>query len=352
MEIAKWIVREHIEGVPEVERIYEKVVEDVPVNLADDEMLLKTRFISVDPYLQGICLDTPIGDHMGADSIMEVIESGPNAMHKVGDLVQGFGGWRSHVISTGKPALWQTGTFPMEFPAYRKLNPANYDDSLPLSTALGIMGGPGMTVWGTLQFFMNIEPGHTVLISGATGTIGVTFGQLAKRAGARVIGTTGTPEKAHYLTEHGFDEVLVYRSGDELAEVCAALAKVAPDGIDRYFDNLGGTITDAVFMMPLAIDSQVAICWQFATTVGADYVGPRLLPMIMFPRATIRGIFAIEWFTEANWAALHDDLGGMVRRGDITYDQTTHYGFDQIPKAYQSLWVNRAANRGKILIEL
>src|SRR5438128_7607842 len=118
MKIEKWVVREHVEGVPDVGRIYEKVVEDVDVQLADDEMLLRTRYVSIDPYLQGICLDTPIGDHMGADSIMEVIAAGPNALHRVGDLVDGFGGWRTHVVSDGKEALWQTGTFPMVFPAY------------------------------------------------------------------------------------------------------------------------------------------------------------------------------------------------------------------------------------------
>src|SRR5262245_38739350 len=195
MEIAKWVVREHMEGVPDIDRVYEKVVEDVDVDLADDEMLLETRYISVDPYLQGICLDTPIGDHMGADSIMEVIEAGPNAMHPVGTIVDGYGGWRSHVISNGEAWLWETGTFPMVFPAYRRIDPAWHDDALPLSTSIGIMGGPGMTAWGTLNKFMTVEPGQTVLISGATGMIGVTVGQLAKRAGARVIGTTSTPEK-------------------------------------------------------------------------------------------------------------------------------------------------------------
>ena len=145
MKIEKWVVREHLEGVPDANRIYEKVVEDVDVTLADDQMLLKTRYVSVDPYQQGICLDTPIGDHMGADSIMEVVDVGPAAMHRPGDVVHGFGGWRSHVISTGEAALWQTGTFPMVFPAYFKLHPEHYNVALPLSTALGIMGGPGIT---------------------------------------------------------------------------------------------------------------------------------------------------------------------------------------------------------------
>jgi NADPH-dependent curcumin reductase CurA len=351
MKIEKWVVREHVEGVPDVSRIYEKTVDDVEIDIADDEMLLKTRYVSIDPYLQGICLDTPLGDHMGADSIMEVIEAGPHAAHQVGDLVQGFGGWRTHAVTNGEAALWQTGTFPMVFPAYRRLKPQQYDDALPVSTALGIMGGPGMTAWGTLTKFLTVQPGDTVVISGATGSIGTLVGQLAKRAGARVVGTTSSPEKATYLTDLGFDAVVHYQHGDDADTVRAALEVAAPDRIDKYFDTMGGAITDVVFSL-LNVYSQVAVCWQYATTVGTDYVGPRLLPYIMFPRTTIRGIFSIEWFTEQNWDALHEDLGGMVRRGEIAYHQTIRHGFDDIPKAYESLWVNRAANRGKVLVEL
>lgn len=149
----------------------------------------------------------------------------------------------------------------------------------------------------------------------------------------------------------GFDDVVVYSSGDEADTVREALLQAVPDGVDKYVDSMGGTITDVVFSM-LNINSQVAVCWQYATTVGADYVGPRLLPHIMFPRTTIRGIFSIEWFTDENWEALHADLGAMVRRREIAYDQTIHDGFDNIPAAYQSLFVNRAASRGKVLVKL
>ncbi|MER7550244.1 NADP-dependent oxidoreductase [Streptomyces anulatus] len=351
MKIAKWVVREHVEGVPDVDRVYEKVVENIDVTLAPDEMLLRTLYVSVDPYLQGIALDTPIGRHMGADSIMEVVEAGPRAAHRVGDLVQGFGGWRTHVISTGVPELWQTGTFPMVFPAYRRLDPQWYDDALPLPTALSVMGGPGMTAWGTLTKYMTINPGETLVISGASGSVGALVGQLAALSGARVIGTTSSPEKADYLTGLGFDAVIVYRHGDSADTVRDALEQAAPDGVDRYFDNLGGAVTDAVFSM-LNIGSQVAVCWQWATQVGNESTGPRLLPYLMFPRATVRGIFSLEWFTEQNWQDLHTDLGGRVRRGEVVCDHTLHRGFDGIPAAYGSLYGDRAANRGKVLVEL
>ncbi|GAA2940393.1 MULTISPECIES: MDR family NADP-dependent oxidoreductase [Streptomyces] len=351
MKIKKWVVREHVEGVPDVDRVYEKVVEDLDVDLAPDEMLLRTLYVSVDPYLQGIALDTPLGAHMGADSIMEVLEAGPLAAHRAGDLVQGFGGWRSHVVSTGAAELWQTGTFPMVFPAYRRLDPGRYDDALPLETALSVMGGPGMTAWGTLTKYMTVRPGDTFVISGASGAVGALVGQLAALAGARVVGTTSSPQKADYLTGLGFDTVLTYRHGDSADTVGKALARAAPDGVDRYFDNLGGTVTDAVFPM-LNIGSQVAVCWQWATQVGNEGVGPRLLPYLMFPRATVRGIFSLEWFTEQNWQALHTELGGLVRRGEVVFDHTVHHGFDAIPTAYDSLYRDRGVNRGKVLVEL
>lgn len=351
MKIDKWVVREHAGGVPDVRRMYQKVTEDVDVQLGHDEMLLRTLYVSVDPYLQGIALDTPIGDHMGADSIMEVIQAGPGAAHRAGDLVQGFGGWRSHVVSNGTAALWQTGTFPMVFPPYRRLAPRNYDDALPISTALGVMGGSGMAAWGTLTKFMTVKPGDSVVISGASGPVGTLAGQLAKRAGAHVVGTTGSAQKAAYLSGLGFDRVIEYTDGDDTGKVREELRQAAPDGIDKYFDNLGGAVTDAVFTL-LNVGSQVAVCWQWATQIGNDHVGPRLLPWIMFPRTTIRGIFAPEWFTEQNWDTLHNELGGMIRRGEIIYHQTIRRGFDSIPDAYQSLYTTSAANRGKVVVKL
>ncbi|MEO3975589.1 NADP-dependent oxidoreductase [Streptomyces sp. CAU 1734] len=353
MRTRKWVVREHMAGVPDADRVYEPVEEDIEVDLAPDEMLLRTLYVSVDPYLQGITLDTPIGDHMGADSIMEVMEAGPLAAHRAGDLVQGFGGWRTHHIGTGAPTLWRTGTFPMVFPAYRRLDPRWYDDVLPLSTALSALGGPGMTAWGTLTKFMTVDPGDTVVISGASGAVGSLAGQLAKLAGARVVGTTSTPGKAERLKELGFDAVIEYRHGDGAGRVGAALRAAAPDGVDKYFDNLGGTVTDAVFAM-LNIGSQVAVCWQWATQVGGDGEGPRLLPHIMFPRTTIRGIFSLEWFTERNWRELHAELGGRIRRGEIVCEHTLHHGFDSIPAAYDSLFRgrDREHRRGKVLVEL
>ncbi|MEU0738927.1 NADP-dependent oxidoreductase [Streptomyces sp. NPDC006134] len=351
MEIKKWVVREHTEGVPDVSRVYEKVVEEISVALEDDEMLLRTLYVSVDPFLNGLTQVTPLGHHAPGLSVMEVLDAGPDAAFRPGDLVEGFGGWRTHVVSDGKPYVWDTGSFLFDVTPFRRLPPERYDDALPITTALGVMGVPGLTAWGTMTKFFTVEPGDTVVVSGATGTIGSLVGQLAKRAGARVVGTTGTPEKAAYLTELGFDEVLLYRQGDDAERVYPALRRAAPDGVDKYFDNMGGTLTDAVFTM-LNRYSQVAVSWQWDTTVGGDRMGPRLLEHIMRPRTTIRGIYAQDWYTDEDFTALHEELGGLIRSGEIRYDQTIYRGFDRIPEAYQSLYRNRTANRGKVLVAM
>jgi len=166
-----------------------------------------------------------------------------------------------------------------------------------------------------------------------------------------VVGTTSTAEKADYLDDLGFDAVVVYRHGDSWEAVREALGWVAPDGVDKYFDNLGGTVTDGVFSM-LNVGSQVAVCWQWATQVGQEVTGPRLLPYIMFPRTCVRGIFSLEWFTEENWRALHDELGGRVRRGEVRFGHSVHQGFENIPDAYRSLYQNTGSHRGKVLVEL
>ncbi|MDT0266523.1 NADP-dependent oxidoreductase [Streptomyces sp. DSM 44915] len=352
MKTEKWVVREHLNGVPEAERIYEKVTEELDVALGDDEMLLRTRYVSVDPYLVGLSQETPLGHHVGGDSVMEVLAAGPAARFGPGELVQGFGGWRTHLVSDGRAWVWRNGHFPLRLPAFRRLDPADHDETtLPVSTSLGILGTPGITAWGTMTKFLDVTPGDTVLISGASGAIGTLAAQLAKRAGAgRVVGTTSSPEKIPYLEGFGFDQVVCYRQGDDVDDTHRALLAAA-DGIDRYFDNLGGTITDAAFRM-LRPYSRVAVCWQWSTTVNGDWAGPRLLPLIMFPRTTIRGIFAEEWFTEENLAALRTEVGGAVRRGEIRYDQTVHRGFDSFPVAYQNLYTDRAAHRGKVLVEV
>ena len=353
MRIEKWIVKKHTKDVTQIMDMYEKVSVDLDINLKDDEMLLKTHCVSIDPYLHGITLDTPIGQHLGADSVMEVLEAGPNAMHQKGDFVQGFGGWQTHLVNNGQEALWETGMFPMVFPKYRKLDKEIYLNDFSLVSSLGALGGSGMAAWGTVTKVLDIKEGDTVVISGASGSVGEIVGQLAKIKGAsNVVGICGSDKKIEHLKSLGFDNGINYKKANDFEKMSIALDSVAPNGVDKYFDNIGGYTTDAVFTK-LNVYSIVAICWQMAIqTEHEPRIGPRMLDITMFNRTTIRGIFGLEWFDEENWTALIKELGGYIKSGQIKVSQTVHKGFDNIPEAYFSIFNKTEKNRGKILVEL
>lgn len=353
MKNEKWIVVEHCPGIPDVNRIYKKVEEELDFSQAkEDDMLLKTLFVTADLYLHGITLDTPLNNCMGADAVMEVVATGPKAKFKVGDVVQGFGGWQKYRIHNGDEVFWQTGTFPMVFPPYRRLDPDIYPTQFPYSTALGVLGGPGMTAWGSVSKILKIREGQSLVISGASGAVGELVGQLAKLRGATVIGIVGSDEKIEHIKSLGFDGGINYKKANDFDKMTQALEESLPDGIDCYFDNIGGYITDAVFPL-LNVYSIVAICWQLATQLEIEpKIGPRLFHHIMFPRTTIRGIFSLEWFTDENWKELIEVIGGHIKRGEIKYHEVHYEGFDIIPQAYLSLYKGTEKTRGKIIIKI
>ncbi len=352
MQNEKWVVIEHVPGIPDIERVYKKVTEELEVNLKTDEMLFKTLYVTVDLYLHGIALDTPLNDCMGADAVMEVVAVGENAKFKIGDVVQGFGGWQKYRIHNGQEVLWQTGTFPMIFPEYRKLDPEIFPKVFPYSMALGVLGGPGMAAWGTIAKVLDVTANKTLLISGASGAVGEVAGQLAKLQGAKVIGIVGSEEKIAHIKSLGFDAGINYKQANDFDKMTQALQKVAPEGIDRYFDNIGGYMTDAVFPQ-LNVYGIVAICWQLATQLDIEpNTGLRLLSIIMFPRVTIRGIFALEWFTEENWTELINVVGGHIQTGKLKYHEVHYTGFDNIPTAYASLYNNTTKTLGKVIVKI
>lgn len=350
MKIETWTIDAHIDGLPDAERIYKKRVEDVDVVLKPTEMLLKTLYVTVDPFLVGLARILPLGQHAPGVSVMEVIDAGPEAAFRPGDLVEGFGGWRTHVINDGGMYQRKTAYGLFQKPPFRRLNPEHFDEVLPISTALSVMGNSGLTAWGTMSKVFNVKPGDCLLISGATGPVGTLLGQLAKRAGAYVVGTTGSPAKADYLKSLGFDQVVHYNQGDGV-DPTDALRQAAPNGIDKYYDNLGGSITNAVFTM-LNRHSQVAVSWQWGTTVTGEGNSPRLLEQIIQPSTTVQGLWAQDWYSEENFNALHDEVGSLIRRGEIRYDQTEYQGFDNIPSSYQRLFSDRENIRGKVIVKL
>lgn len=352
VKVETWIIKARYNNEFDVDQTYEKRVEDIEFSLKPTEMLLKTLYVTVDPFLFGLHKILPLGEHAAGVSIMEVLDAGPEAPFRPGDIIEGFGGWRSHFVYGGGWYQRTTLRGLFEKPPYRLLNPAHYDDEiLPISSALSAMGNSGLTAWGVMNKYFDVKPGHCFVISGATGPVGTLLGQLAKQAGAHVVGTTSTPAKIDYLKSLGFDHAILYNQGDGV-DPSEALRQAAPNGIDKYFDNLGGSFTDAVFTM-LNNHSQVAVSWQWDTFVNGGGNGPYLLGQIIQSSTTIRGIWAQNWVSQENYEKMNDELGSLIRRGEVKYDQTLFDGFDNIPSVHKRLFSgDRTKIRGKFIVKI
>ena len=196
------------------------------------ELLLRTQWLSLDPYMRGRMSDAPsyakpvgIGEVMEGGTVSEVVACNNDAF-KPGDIVVGRTGWQTHALSDGK--------------GLRKLDPA----LAPVSTALGVLGMPGMTAYSGLLEIGNPQPGECVAVAAASGAVGAVVGQIARIKGARAVGIAGGPDKCRYVTgELGFDDCVDHRAPDFAARLAAA----CPKGIDVYFENVGGAVFEAIF---------------------------------------------------------------------------------------------------------
>lgn len=255
------------------------------------EVLVRTLYLSVDPYMRGRMRDREsyadpweVGEPMEGHVVGEVVESAHDDWQD-GEFVFGEGYWSEYALLDGG--------------ALSPVDPAS--ENVTLSSYLGVLGMPGRTAYfGTLDV-LEPEPGDTVVVSGAAGAVGSTVGQLASLAGARVVGFAGSAEKVEYLEDElGFDAGINYKQTEDYHE---ALADAAPDGVDAYFDNVGGPISDAVFTR-LNVDSRVAICGQISLYNEEGMpTGPRKLPQLIATRARVEGFLVFDYvarFERAN----------------------------------------------------
>src|SRR5690349_1613987 len=210
-----------------------KLVESPVPEPKAGEILVRMLYVSVDPYMRGRMNDVKsyappvqIGEVMGAGAVGKVAAS-QNPQFRAGDIVEGFFGWQEYAISNGE--------------GVRKIDPG----AAPISTALGVLGIPGLTAYFGLLDIGNPKPGETVVVSGAAGAVGSIAGQIAKIKGCHVVGIAGSDQKVAWLRDElGFDSAFNYKT---TADYRAALQQLCPRGVDVYFDNVGGAITDAVF---------------------------------------------------------------------------------------------------------
>ncbi|MCX5207797.1 NADP-dependent oxidoreductase [Kitasatospora sp. NBC_00240] len=294
----------------------------------------RTRFISLDPAMRGWLDDRPsylppvgIGEVMRAGSVIEVTES-DHPGFRPGDHVVGTFGVQEYVVSDGKGVL--------------KVDPA----LAPLSTYLGALGMPGMTAYFGLLDVGALKEGETVVVSGAAGAVGTMVGQIAKVKGCRVIGIAGGPDKCAMLTgELGFDAAIDYRADD----VRKALRELAPDGVDVYFDNVGGDILDAV-LTRLALHARVVICGAISQYNNETQVqGPSNYLTLLVRRARMEGFVVFDYAPRFGAAAR--ELAGWIATGRIKVKEHVVSGsLDDFPATLQMLF--RSENVGKLVLEL
>jgi len=313
-------------------------LEELPVpQPGPGEVLLKTKWLSLDPYMRGRMSDAPsyakpvgINDVMEGGTVSEVAASSNEKFQK-GDIVLSHTGWQSHAISNGA--------------GLRKLDPK----LAPISTALGVLGMPGMTAYTGLLEIGAPKAGETVVVSAASGAVGSVVGQIAKVKGARAIGIAGGADKCKYVKDElGFDDCIDHRDPN----LPALLKAACPNGIDVYFENVSGHVFDAVFPL-LNTFARMPVCGLIAmysaTEVPhAKYQTPQIFRAILTKRLTIRG------FIVTDFAARHGDflrdVAQWIKDGKIKYREDIANGLENAPEAFMGLL--KGKNFGKQLVRV
>ncbi len=328
----EWRLAERPTGMPDMETF--EFTETAVPSPDPGEALVRTLYMSVDPYMRGRMRDAEsyadpwaVGEPLRARAVGEIVESnGPR--YAAGDLVMGEVHWADYttVAETTLTAI----------------DP----DRAPVSAYLGVLGMPGVTAYFGVNEVARPRAGETFVVTAGAGAVGSVAGQIASLNGARVVGFAGSDEKVAFLEEElGFDAGINYESTEDYT---ATLSTAAPDGVDAYFDNVGGPITDAVFDS-LNVHARVAICGQIAFyNVTEIPTGPRKLQTILGNRVTTQGFLVSDFnhrFDEAR-----RQLGKWVNSGEVTYRETIAEGLEDAPEAFLGLF--EGENIGKQLVKV
>ena len=309
------------------------VEESVPSPL-EGEILLKTLYVSVDPYLRGRMNDSKsyvppfeLGKPMQSGIIAEIKVSNHTGF-KEGDFVSGNLEWKEYQISKGKGLI--------------KLNARASE----LTPYLGILGMTGLTAYLGLTEIGCPKLGETLVVSGAAGAVGSVVGQIGKILGCKVVGIAGSDEKTEMLlSKFKFDQAINYKTTQDLKD---AIGLACPNGVDIYFDNVGGDISDAV-LANINKYARLPVCGAISLYNETEApVGPRLQPIILTKSATMRGFIVsdfLEKFPEAIQLLTH-----WLKEGKLTYAETIVEGFDRIPQAFIDLFEGK--NEGKMIVKI
>jgi NADPH-dependent curcumin reductase CurA len=312
-------------------------VVDLP-DLEDGQLLLRTVYLSLDPYMRGrmsaarsYAAPLQIGDVMLGGTVCEVVESRA-ADVPVGTMVLSFSGWQTHSVVAAD--------------AVRRLDPS----AVPVSTALGVLGMPGFTAYAGLLEIGRPQPGETVAVAAATGPVGSAVGQIAKLKGARAVGIAGGEAKCRALIdEFGFDAAVDHRSPTFVDDLAVAV----PDGVDVYFENVGGPVGDAVFRK-LNRFARVPVCGLVANyNATSAPEGPDRLPGFMAQfltkSLTVRGFIQDE-FTRSHGRDFVRDMTGWVADGSVRYREDIVTGLENAPSAFRGMLAGK--NFGKLIVQV
>ncbi len=315
-----------------------KLVSSETPALQDGQVLVRHHFLSLDPYMRGRMNDArsyaapqPLGEVMQGGTVGEVVES-RHPKFQPGDKVVGMGGWQQFSVVDAN----QVG-------AVRKVDTTH----VPLSHYLGAVGMPGVTAWYGLVKIIEPKAGETMVVSAATGAVGSAFGALAKARGCRVVGIAGGAEKCKYAKEElGFDECIDYKLHADAASLAKALKQACPQGIDGYFENVGGMVLDAV-MLRMNAFGRIAMCGMIAGYDGQPL--PLTHPaLILVNRLKVQGFIVSEHMEV--WPEALKELGTLVGTGKLRPRESIAEGLAAAPEAFLGLLKGR--NFGKQLVKL
>ena len=332
----KFVLAERPKGEPD-DNTLRLETEDVPTP-GEGQLLLRNEYLSLDPYMRGRMSDAPsyappvkIGEVMVGGTVAQVVSSDVKGF-AAGDWVVAFGGWQDYALSDGK-GLINLGQDPQ--------NP---------SWALGVLGMPGLTAWAGLTQIGQPKAGETLVVAGASGPVGATVGQIGGILGCRVIGVAGGPAKcAHVVETLGFDACIDYKAPGFPEALQAAL----PEGIDVYFENVGGAVFDAVLPLlnPCARIPVCGLISQYNATSlpeGPDRMN-YLMGQILRKRMTMRGFIVFDDFGHL-YPEFARKMGAWVKEGKVSYREEVIKGLEQAPSAFVGLLKGEAF--GKRVVHL
>jgi NADPH:quinone reductase len=331
MENKQFLLASRPAGMPTLDNF--QLVDIAMPELRDGEVLLRTLYLSVDPYIRGRMTDRKsyvapfaLGEVISGGGIGQVIESRASAFQP-GDIITGMLPWQPYCAVKAE--------------TLRKIDPR----LAPMTIALGVLGMPGLTAYFGLLDIGQPREGETVLVSGAAGAVGTVVCQIAKIKGCRVVGIAGSEEKNEYLKrELGVDATINYKMG----EVQQSLRAACPDGVDVYFDNVGGEVSDAV--MPLINQqARLIICGQISLyNLERPDTGPRVQPYLLVKSALMKGFIVTDY--AARYGEGISRLAQWLQQGKLKFAENIIEGFENTPQAFLGLFTGE--NLGKQLVKV